>query len=714
MSSTSNFAVALAWAAAGLRVFPCRASDDGRGKVKTPLVPSWQANATTDPETLEALWAQHPNAMPGLVTEGLLVIDCDRKPNIDGVEAFEKLAHKIGLDYSGAMQIKTPSGGRHLIWRIGAEPQIGNRTGVLPDGIDVRSQGRGYVIAEGAERCDGGRYIYIGGPDPRSTNSLSTLAPVPAALLDVLTQARTHVVRPAAADATASSRHQPDPLFDADADLASLDLSQVRTRRTAATEAEMRLNRVYGYVDKVVATLAATLPNFRGSTLNRLAYLLGGVCAGENVSVKVARDALLAACIQNGLVAKEGLALVERNIERALADGGARPIKLTDREQATAMPQAQTSACHSPDHDPLPWIRQDETPPTLPGWLVKRVLPHIGVAQLTGASGTGKSALALALAVRIMTGEPFFGHKIKRKGTVLWFAAEAAGDIGPRLSALKLVGEMPNDAPFYYTEGISRLLGKDAEVVLLRKIARLREKQRKCGDPEPVMLVIDTMAAGAGWTDENSSAEAQQVFSLLQRVARRENMLILLIDHTGKGGLERGTRGSSAKDAAADARLTVEKDGEGIAIVTLAKSRASANGKLGAYELVAVQIGVDEDGDAEDAIYAKLITTVTAKKPSKSLQRIQDCLEILQLAQEPVTKAAIKVEYARLGHNVACFTRDYGEAVKAGIVLAEDLRLGRHSTDRPPEQVDAVASAGVRPPQSHGSAISFVASFLLH
>jgi hypothetical protein len=86
----ANLAVALAWAAAGVKVFPCRARDDQRGKSKTPLV-KWKDAATTDPVQIGLWWAHWPEAIPGLVTDGLLVIDCESACN------FDPLSRGIGV-----------------------------------------------------------------------------------------------------------------------------------------------------------------------------------------------------------------------------------------------------------------------------------------------------------------------------------------------------------------------------------------------------------------------------------------------------------------------------------------------------------------------------------------------------------------------------------------------------------------------------------------
>jgi hypothetical protein len=86
----------------------------------------------------------------------LVVIDADRHGDTDGVANFAKLIE--GHDLPVVPIINTAGGGKHYVFRQpeSGEP-LGNRTGDLPDRIDVRENG-GFVIAVGAVRPDGVAY----------------------------------------------------------------------------------------------------------------------------------------------------------------------------------------------------------------------------------------------------------------------------------------------------------------------------------------------------------------------------------------------------------------------------------------------------------------------------------------------------------------------------------------------------------------------------
>lgn len=153
-SSTSNLTVATSLAKVGLRVFPARAfrgatSDHWK---KRPCVIHWQNVATSDPDQIDHWWKEFPDAIPAICC-GPIVIDADRRAGgPDGVAALMSLVANHG-EWPEHPVTFTPGGGEHHYFAQ-PTPPLGNRTGQLPDGIDVRGLG-GFIIAPGAKLPDG-------------------------------------------------------------------------------------------------------------------------------------------------------------------------------------------------------------------------------------------------------------------------------------------------------------------------------------------------------------------------------------------------------------------------------------------------------------------------------------------------------------------------------------------------------------------------------
>ena len=129
---------ALAYAARGWPVFPCRAGQ------KTPATPHGHLDATTDPEQITAWYSRNPNWNLAIATgaPGPDVLDVDdHGPAGNGFAAFAKLS-KAGLLHGATAYVRTPSGGLHAYFTGSAQ-----RNGHLSDcHLDFRSRG-GYILA---------------------------------------------------------------------------------------------------------------------------------------------------------------------------------------------------------------------------------------------------------------------------------------------------------------------------------------------------------------------------------------------------------------------------------------------------------------------------------------------------------------------------------------------------------------------------------------
>jgi hypothetical protein len=152
--SVSNLAAALSLANAGLRVFPARPLHKVTGEwSKPPYIRDWQLLATTGQKQICDWWEQFPDAIPAIPCDEIIVLDADRHTGgSDGIAALTCLIAEHG-EWPDPPIVFTPSGGLHCYFQQ-TEPPLGNRTGALPDGLDVRGAG-GYVIGPGAVLPDG-------------------------------------------------------------------------------------------------------------------------------------------------------------------------------------------------------------------------------------------------------------------------------------------------------------------------------------------------------------------------------------------------------------------------------------------------------------------------------------------------------------------------------------------------------------------------------
>ncbi len=165
---------ALWYAARGIPVFPCRPAPD-----KSPLTRHGFQDATTDPEQIRAWWIEHPDASIGVPTGvRFWVLDEDVAPDkgIDGRLALKGLEGEHGR-LPDTYTVRTPRGGRHLYFQ--PAEGVTNKTGDLPQGLDVRGMGTGYVLVPPS-------------PDYEVATDLP-VAPAPDWLLELVKPPRAHL-----------------------------------------------------------------------------------------------------------------------------------------------------------------------------------------------------------------------------------------------------------------------------------------------------------------------------------------------------------------------------------------------------------------------------------------------------------------------------------------------------------------------------------------
>lgn len=321
-------------------------------------------------------------------------------------------------------------------------------------------------------------------------------------------------------------------------------------------------------------------------------------------------EALMAAHPRGVAEKYEGRLRVE--VERCWDKAQGRQEPLRQRADSG---QGQWQEKAKPKPIPLRWHRQASMDAERP-WLVRDLIAEVGKGLLSGQWGSAKTFIALDLSGCVMTGESFAGRQVLRRGGVLFIAPEGAYEIPIRLKGLvtgKVAGAAmamtasgdravdPDDLPFAWIEECPRLVDRDAADTLVLTADAAARELRERYDLPLALIIVDTVAAGAGFDDENSAAETQKVMNALERLSHHTGAFVLGVDHFGKA-VETGTRGSSAKEAAADAvlaALATRDEAGNVSNTRLAvrKVRGARTGQEIPYSLDVVEIGQDRWGE---------------------------------------------------------------------------------------------------------------------
>lgn len=295
-------ASALLYAARGMYVHPLLVGG------KEPRWRDWEARATRDPELIERTWGRAPfNIGVACGPSGLVALDLDvphegevsGSPEIvDGITMLASLAGRApGALITPTLTVRTPSGGRHLIYRAPAGNVVRNTARTLGFCLDTRAAG-GYVVGIGSV-VDGAAYV-------REDGTPTDPAVLPDWLLTLITTAPTPPKAggaPRRADVVARLR----------------DLTRQGTREQRWAAGILRSE-----CDELAAMRQA---GGRNNRLNLAAYRAGQLVAGGLVDQAVAEEHLTAAAVAAGL-GVDTPREVEKTIRSGMTAGLARPRRM--------------------------------------------------------------------------------------------------------------------------------------------------------------------------------------------------------------------------------------------------------------------------------------------------------------------------------------------------------------------------------------------------
>lgn len=291
---------ALAYAAQGIPVFPCRPD-------KKPRVTGGFKAATTDPKAISTWWTNWPDALIGMPTgepSGLIALDVDVDPEkgLDGRASLAALEAEHGPLPATRTQ-RTPRGGTHhfFVW---PGHKVSSPAGKLGEGLDVRADGA-YVVVAPSVNGEGKRYILEWDCEA---------VPAPGRLLDLVTRSKKVKQEPQTAPCTTLS-----------------PLAVLHPYVEAALRDEL---------DQV----AAAPEGKRNGTLNSAAFSLAQFVGGGHLDQNRVEDALEDAAMSSGLVNDDGLASVHRTIASGLEAGRLQPRGIPERSILKAGHQARASS----------------------------------------------------------------------------------------------------------------------------------------------------------------------------------------------------------------------------------------------------------------------------------------------------------------------------------------------------------------------------------
>jgi hypothetical protein len=214
--------------------------------------------------------------------------------------------------------------------------------------------------------------------------------------------------------------------------------------------------------------------------------------------------------------------------------------------------------------------------------LVAGLLDCAAMSILFGASGTGKTFLALDLAFHVALGWRWYERTV-RQGTVLYIAPEGGHGLIDRLTAFQLHHQLePDRVPLHFVREPLDLCrdAKDADV-LAGHCTAFNDLR---------LIIVDTLSRAMSGGNENAPDDMGRFVLHCDRLRLATGAHVLVLHHSGKDE-SRGSRGHSSLRAACDTEIeTATSKATGLHVATVMKQRDYRTGDAFPFKLDVVQL----------------------------------------------------------------------------------------------------------------------------
>jgi hypothetical protein len=242
---------------------------------------------------------------------------------------------------------------------------------------------------------------------------------------------------------------------------------------------------------------------------------------------------------------------------------------------------------------------------TTPAYLVKGIVPRVGLCVFWGPPKCGKSFLVFDLLMHVALSWEYRGRRVK-EGAVIYCALEGQAGLRNRVEAFRRrkLAEGAAGIPFY--------LIADAMNLVVDHPALIASVRAAIGGTKPAAIALDTLnrsMPGSESSDEDMTAYVKAGDAL--RMAF--DCAIVIVHHCGHEGTR--PRGHSSLMGAIDAQIAVKRDAADNIIATVELMKDGPQGDEFASRLEVVEIGFDDDGDK---ITSCVIVQVDGLAPSRA------------------------------------------------------------------------------------------------
>jgi AAA domain len=256
-------------------------------------------------------------------------------------------------------------------------------------------------------------------------------------------------------------------------------------------------------------------------------------------------------------------------------------------------------------------------------YLVKSIIPNIGLVVVWGPPKCGKSFYVFDMVAHIAAGWEYRGHRVKQC-PVVYFALEGQEGFAARIEAFRQAHHI-SDIQFYLSAD-RILLPRDSEAVV-------RAIKYQFPDVHPGVVVLDTLNRSIAGS-ENDSSDMGQYVRAADMIREAFNCVVIIIHHCGVDGSR--PRGHTSLTGAADAQIAVKQDTAGYIVARVEFMKDGPEGGEITSSLEQVTVGTDDDGDS----ITSCVIRPSDATPAKARARVTgQAALVLQVLRDTIIEA---------------------------------------------------------------------------
>lgn len=552
---------AIEWGEMGIPVFPT-------GDDKRPLTQNGFYDASTDPDTIRALFKQAGARLYGIGgrmgrDSGIFAVDADTYKS--GAAGEAALAYVDMLTKRGDLPLTrvhaTMNGGRHYLYKATEFPNCKPSSGV-----EVKGEG-GYIVLP---------------PTPGYTVEREGIVPATKSLLLHLREARS------AQSATSIDKLKQNVLSGEDF---HDSLTQLAAKLSAAGEPlEVVQATLIGLMDASVARSPNHPRHDRWEPImaDKSGELTRIVASGHSKFNSGAKTSLLQEA------APTWLKDMAANMFPAIRNESVSPPVIKAEDYGDAFPFAGRRGYFG--HQQLDVLTEE--------FIMHPIFHASEVTLISADPKAGKTLVSQTLAMHIAAGLDFDANlTVTDRRPVLYFALESQTAIRKRLMAWKKYHDPLGDKyvdettfPFFAVEDSINLLEETARINLVEQIKAADAWWQKRGEKSMGVIVIDTLTKAMPGGDQNSVEDTSSVFDVIAKIKDAGiKAAVVIIHHNTKSGGQ--PRGSSNIQAEPDTLLTLAKNEDTDQLeLKILMARSIDDDKSFLFDVVTEKLGISNQG----------------------------------------------------------------------------------------------------------------------